>query len=205
MRFETELKLFYHLYRQIMARQVKTFGELVEHMEGHVCDFPPEKVLLHSFQLLKELHWGFFREVTREMFLTGEVPRRTPFEKGDPRLFAEKEGELIPDPFGDDQSLVIDTPQGLVVLLGCAHSGLINILSHVTGKLGRDGIYAILGGTHLDFASASQVEDTLSVLKNFQVERIGVSHCTGLKASSRLLAEFGEKFFFGMVGESLEF
>lgn len=146
-----------------------------------------------------------FREVTREMFLTGEVPRKIPFEKGDPRLFAEKEGELIPDPFGDDQSLVIDTPQGLVVLLGCAHSGLINILSHVTGKLGRDGIYAILGGTHLDFASASQVEDTLSVLKNFQVERIGVSHCTGLKASSRLLAEFGEKFFFGMVGESLEF
>ena len=40
-----------------------------------------------------------FREVTREMFLTGEVPRRTAFEKGDPKLFAEREGKLIPDLF----------------------------------------------------------------------------------------------------------
>ncbi len=68
-----------------------------------------------------------FREVTREMFLTGEVPRRTSFEKGDPRLFVEREGKLIPDSFFDDQSLVIESPRGLVLLLGCAHSGLINI------------------------------------------------------------------------------
>jgi 7,8-dihydropterin-6-yl-methyl-4-(beta-D-ribofuranosyl)aminobenzene 5'-phosphate synthase len=146
-----------------------------------------------------------FREVVREMFLTGEVPRRTPFEKGDARLFAEIEGQSIPDPFLDDQSLLIETPQGLVVLLGCAHSGMINILNYVIEKTGRDRIYAILGGTHLDFSSAEQMEETIGTLKKYRVERVGVSHCTGLRAASRLLAEFGEKFFFGMVGESLEF
>ncbi len=57
----------------------------------------------------------------------------------------------------------------------------------------------------MDFVSPSQVEETLGALRNFQVERMGVSHCTGLKAAARLLAAFGEKFFFGLVGESLEF
>lgn len=146
-----------------------------------------------------------FREVTREMFLTGEVPRRTPFEKGDPKLFVESEGKLIPDSFFDDQSLVIESPQGLVLLLGCAHSGLINTLDHVVAKTGKDKFYAIVGGTHLDFVSPSQVEETIGALGNYQIERIGVSHCTGLKAAARLIAEFGEKFFFGQVGEALEF
>jgi 7,8-dihydropterin-6-yl-methyl-4-(beta-D-ribofuranosyl)aminobenzene 5'-phosphate synthase len=145
-----------------------------------------------------------FREVTREMFLTGEVPRKTPFEIGDSRLFAESEGRLIPDPFWDDQSLVIQSPKGLVLLLGCAHAGMINILEHIIEKTGQDKVHAILGGTHLDFASPQQVEETIAALKRFKVDHIGVSHCTGLKAAFRLYAEFGERFFFGQVGESLE-
>jgi len=146
-----------------------------------------------------------FREVTREMFLTGEVPRRTSFEKGEGRLFAESQGRLIPDPFLDDQALVMESEKGLVLLLGCAHSGMINILQHVIEKTGKDKVYAIIGGTHLDFAGSQQVEETIAALKKFKVERIGVSHCTGLKAASRLYAEFGERFFFGQVGEAIEF
>lgn len=145
-----------------------------------------------------------FREVTREMFLTGEVPRKTSFERGDPKLFAESQGKLIPDPIWDDQSLVIESQKGLVLLLGCAHAGMINILEHVIAKTGKDRIHAIIGGTHLDFASSSQVEETIAALKKFRVDRIGVSHCTGLKTASRLYTEFGERFFFGQVGEALE-
>ena len=166
--------------------------------------------LKHTRAYLESLGGKFilekhFREVTREMFLTGEVPRITAFEKGDPKLFAEVGGNLIPDPFLDDQSLVVESKEGLVLLLGCAHSGLINILNHVAAKTGKDRIYAVLGGTHLDFASPPQVEETITALKKFRVERIGVSHCTGLRAAARLFAEFGEKFFFGQVGTTLEF
>jgi len=146
-----------------------------------------------------------FREVTREMFLTGEVPRKNSFEKGDPNLFAEIEGKLVPDPLLDDQSVMIESPKGLVLLLGCAHAGMINILEHAIAKTGQERVFAIIGGTHLDFASPPQVEETIAVLKKFKVEHIGVCHCTGLKAASRLLAEFGGKFLFGRVGESLEF
>jgi len=145
-----------------------------------------------------------FREVTREMFLTGEVPRKTSFETGDPKLLAESQGKLIPDPIWDDQSLVVESQKGLVLLLGCAHAGMINILEHVIANTGKDRIHAIVGGTHLDFATSSQVEETITELKKFRVDRIGVSHCTGLKTASRLYTEFGERFFFGQVGEALE-
>ncbi len=146
-----------------------------------------------------------FREVAREMFLTGEVPRRTSFERGDPRLFAEVGGELISDPFMDDQSLIIETTKGLLVLLGCAHSGVVNILEHVVSRTGKDRIYAVLGGTHLDFSTPSQVQETIIALKKYDIEKIGVSHCTGPAAASRLYAAFEGKFFFGQVGEVLEF
>jgi len=148
---------------------------------------------------------GKFRKVTTDMFLTGEVPRQTPFEKGDPKLFAEIEGKLISDPLLDDQSLILESSQGLVLLLGCAHAGMINTLEHAMGKTGKDRVYAIMGGTHLDFASPQQVEETVAALKKYKVEHIGVSHCTGLKAASRFVAEFGARFFFGQVGETLVF
>jgi len=146
-----------------------------------------------------------FRPITQDMYLTGEIPRVTSFEKGDPGLFAEGEGGLIPDPIADDNSVVIDSPKGLVLLLGCAHAGLINILEYVLKQTGRDGVHAVIGGTHLDFSSLAQVDETIAALKNFNVERIGVSHCTGLKAAGRLQAAFGERFFNCNVGEVLEF
>ncbi len=146
-----------------------------------------------------------FRELTADIYLTGEVPRRSSFETGDPRLFAEAGGQLISDPFSDDQSIVIQSEKGLVLLLGCAHSGAINILEYAREKTGVDRVFAILGGTHLDFASAAQMEETIALLHKYKIERIGVSHCTGPRAASRLYAEFGDRFFFGQVGESLEF
>lgn len=68
MHFDSELKLFYHLYRSILGRQIRTFAALVEHMDEHECAFIPDKVLMHAFRLIKELHWGFFRDVTPEQF-----------------------------------------------------------------------------------------------------------------------------------------
>ncbi len=145
-----------------------------------------------------------FREISKEFFITGEIPRRNTFEKGDARLWAEVDGQLVPDPFADDQSLILVGHRGLVFLLGCAHAGMVNILEYGVEKTGQDRIYAVLGGTHLDFASPLQTEETIQTLKKFGIEKIGVSHCTGWKAAWRLYAEFGDRFFFGRVGEVLE-
>jgi 7,8-dihydropterin-6-yl-methyl-4-(beta-D-ribofuranosyl)aminobenzene 5'-phosphate synthase len=145
-----------------------------------------------------------FREVERGIFLTGEVPRETLFEKPDPRLFAEVDGKTTQDIFLDDQSLVLDTEKGLVLILGCAHSGMINIINHVVDKTGKGKFYVVLGGTHLDFLTPEQLEESTQSLKKMNIEKIGVSHCTGMRAAFRLHQEFGDRFFYGCVGSVLE-
>jgi 7,8-dihydropterin-6-yl-methyl-4-(beta-D-ribofuranosyl)aminobenzene 5'-phosphate synthase len=144
-----------------------------------------------------------FTEVGEGMFLTGEVPRKTSFEKLDPKLFTEVDGKTAPDVFPDDQSLILNTDRGLLVLLGCAHSGIINILSHVISKTGKDRFCAIVGGTHLDFLAPEQLEETMKALRRMRIERIGASHCTGMRGAFRLQQEFGDRYFYGHVGSTL--
>jgi len=145
-----------------------------------------------------------FVEVEKGMFLTGEVPRKTSFEKPDPRLFSQINGKTEPDLFLDDQSLIMESEKGLILILGCAHSGMINIINHVINKTGKQNFYAILGGTHLDFLTSEQLEESTKFLKRIEIEKIGVSHCTGMKAACRLLQEFGDRYFYGCVGSVLE-
>jgi 7,8-dihydropterin-6-yl-methyl-4-(beta-D-ribofuranosyl)aminobenzene 5'-phosphate synthase len=144
-----------------------------------------------------------FIEVEKGVFLTGEVPRKTPFEKPDPVLFAEIDGKISQDVFSDDQSLILDSERGLILILGCAHSGMINIINYVTERTGKDKFYAIVGGTHLDFLTPEQLEESIKTLKKIKIEKIGVCHCTGMRAAFRLQHEFGDRFFYGHVGSSL--
>ena len=145
-----------------------------------------------------------FTEVEKGLFLTGEVPRQTNFEKADPRLFSEMDDAMTHDLFLDDQSLILDTDKGIVLILGCAHSGMINIINHVINKTGKEKFHAILGGTHLDFLTPEQLEESIKSLKMMEIGKIGVSHCTGMRAAFRLHQEFGERFFYGCVGSVLE-
>jgi 7,8-dihydropterin-6-yl-methyl-4-(beta-D-ribofuranosyl)aminobenzene 5'-phosphate synthase len=145
-----------------------------------------------------------FIEVEEGIFLTGEVPRKTSFERLDPKLFAETDGKTNPDVFLDDQSLILNTERGLLVILGCAHSGVINILNHVISNTGKDRFYAIVGGTHLDFLAPEQLEETIKALRKIHIERIGASHCTGMRGAFRLHQEFGDRFFYGYVGSTLK-
>lgn len=163
----------------------------------------------HNKRYLESLGANFvfnrdFIEVDKGLFLTGEVPRQTNFEKSDPRLFTEVDGKTTQDLFLDDQSLVLDTEKGLILILGCAHAGMINIINHVIHKTGKQKFYAIVGGTHLDFLTPEQLEESIKSLKRMEIGKIGVSHCTGMKAAFRLHQEFGDRFFYGCVGSVLE-
>jgi len=140
------------------------------------------------------------------VFLTGEIPRDTPFETGDPNMTAiTDEGQAIhPDPLKDDLSLIIQTDKGLVLVLGCAHAGMINIIEYALEHMDDDRIYAIIGGTHLGFSDGEQFDATVGALERYRIERIGVSHCTGLEKAALLHARLKEKFFFSCVGAVLE-
>jgi 7,8-dihydropterin-6-yl-methyl-4-(beta-D-ribofuranosyl)aminobenzene 5'-phosphate synthase len=145
-------------------------------------------------------------EVGPEVYLTGEIPRKNSFEKGDANMTAVlPDGASVhPDPLKDDLSLVVDTQKGLVLVLGCAHAGMINIIEYVLQKMNRDRIHAVIGGTHLGFSDEAQFEETLKVIDRYRIERIGVSHCTGPDKAARMHAVFKERFFFGNVGAVME-
>ena len=145
-----------------------------------------------------------FLQVEEGMFLTGEVPRKTLFEKPASNLFSEMDGKTSQDIFLDDQALILDTDKGLILILGCAHSGMINNIHHVIHKTGKEKFYAILGGTHLDFLAPEQLEESINSLKKMEIAKIGVCHCTGMKAAFRLHQEFGDRFSYGCVGSVLE-
>jgi len=143
-----------------------------------------------------------FAEVGEGMYLTGEIARTTDFEKEDARLLINNNGIVMPDRVLDDQALVVRTKNGIVIMLGCAHSGLINTIEFVLDRLKKEKLYALIGGTHLGFLKDDQLDKTIAHLKQLDFNRIGASHCTGLKAAARLFHEFKDKFFFANVGTS---
>jgi 7,8-dihydropterin-6-yl-methyl-4-(beta-D-ribofuranosyl)aminobenzene 5'-phosphate synthase len=145
-------------------------------------------------------------EVGAGVFLTGEIPRVNAFETGDQNMVAlGPDGQRIqPDPLLDDLSLIVDSAKGLILVLGCAHAGMINIIEHTLKIMKRDRIFAVIGGTHLGFSSDAQFAATMAVIDRYGIERIGVSHCTGPARAATLYSKLGDRFFFGNVGAVLE-
>ena len=152
-----------------------------------------------EFVLSKEPVW-----LSENMVTTGEVPLTTRFEGVDNNMFVKTENGFMPDALADDQGIIVKTEKGLVLLLGCAHRGLVNTMLHARKLTGIDSIYAVVGGTHLISAKSDQIRETIAALKEFGVQKIGVSHCTGLAAASVLAREFGDKFFFNNAGTVVE-
>lgn len=119
-------------------------------------------------------------------------------------MFVKEADAWEPDMLPDDLALIINTKPGLVVVLGCAHRGIINTLYHAQQLTGIKKINTVVGGSHLISASEEQVWQTIATLKELGVQRLGLCHCTGLPATALLAQEFGDKFFFNNAGTVLE-
>ena len=131
---------------------------------------------------------------------SGEVARTTTFEGANRGLFTLRGGVPAPDPMMDDLSLyVIVEGQGIVVLTGCSHAGIVNILRHARtvcaqGTPGTHGIAAVMGGLHLIVADDETIESTVTGLREESVEQILAGHCTGFRAQAALHREYGDRF-----------
>jgi len=138
--------------------------------------------------------------ITEQVMTTGEVPMLSGYEEIENNLFVKEAGVIHPDPLADDLALIVDTDFGLVVILGCAHRGIINTLHHAQNLTGKELVYAVIGGTHLFRASEERLEKTIADLREIGIQRLGVSHCTGFHASARLAQEFEDIFFLNNAG-----
>jgi len=139
------------------------------------------------------------------IMVTGEVERTTSFEKGMPNAVMEENGELVFDPILDDQAIVMKLKgKGLVVVSGCAHSGIINTLMFAQKITAEPKIHGVLGGFHLSGPFFEKIHDpTVEALKQIDPEVLIPMHCTGWKATQRFQQEFAESFVLSSVGSKV--
>ncbi|NLW90831.1 MAG: MBL fold metallo-hydrolase [Syntrophomonadaceae bacterium] len=154
---------------------------------------------------VKMVHIDGFQEIAPGIFFSGEIPRKTTYENVGGAFQVEEDGELKPDLLEDDIALIIRRDDGLVIVSGCAHSGIINIIEHAIEKTGEKRILGYIGGTHLLTASPERLDQTITALQGYDIKKLIVSHCTGFYPAARLYNALGDKVVKGEAGMSFEF
>ena len=138
------------------------------------------------------------------LFRTGEIPRPHP-EEALAETFHRDPASQIVDPLLDDQSMYFDTPAGVVVLLGCAHAGVIHILEHVQTLANGRPIRAVLGGMHLGKATDARLQWVIQHMRKFDPRLLVPMHCTGPRAAAALWAAFPNACRPGGAGAVFDF
>ena len=137
----------------------------------------------------------------------GQIPRETEFEKGMPNAYFVEQGQEKFDAIEDDTAIVMNLKdKGLVVLSGCAHSGIINTVNYARKVTGVTQVHAVMGGFHLTGAHFEPfIQPTTQALKAINPAYVIPTHCTGRKAINYMENELPEKFILNMAGTKLTF
>ncbi len=143
-------------------------------------------------------------QITDSIQTTGEIKRQTDFETIHDRLCVVRDGILVKDDLLDDLSLIVAGREGVAVIFGCGHSGVINTLMQVRQMIGNTPISLVMGGIHLIDATEDRIKRTAHELKEFDIGRLALCHCTGTLAMIRLYETFGDKMLFNHVGTQIE-
>ena len=124
-------------------------------------------------------------EIEKGVWVVTNFERTHKIEKLNPHFQVVRNGIGVLDEFHDEVMLVVESTKGLVLIVGCSHPGILNMVDTVRSRF-PSHLYALLGGIHLVNASEERMDEVVSTLDSFGIDRIGVSHCTGDEASMRL-------------------
>jgi len=200
-----------------LLRRMKKVVEIIAHPDVWQAKYhrrknDPERYIGIPIQQSELTSWGARFRLTKEpvkisdnILTSGEVPMVTEYETIDPGLFIKQDSVWQPDPVMDDQAVIVKIDQGLVIILGCAHRGMINTIYHAREITGISEVYAVIGGSHLIGASEERLWQSIAALHDLGVSRLGLCHCTDLPVISVLAQEFGENFIFNKAGAVIEF
>jgi len=136
--------------------------------------------------------------------ITGQIPRVSGFEDTGGAFFLDTQRDT-PDELLDDQALFLESSQGLIVVFGCAHAGVVNTLNHMRQLEPEKHVHAVLGGMHLVKANQTRIDKTIDAFRRFDIERIGPAHCTGWQATRQLWNALGKRCFPCCVGTQVTF
>ena len=141
------------------------------------------------------------RELIPGVHVVTDFPRRHTDEVVNPRFRVMRDGKMQEDTFTDEVLMAVETSRGVVVILGCSHPGMRNMIDAVTDLLDKP-IYAVLGGTHLVEARGPALDHSIDYLQRENIEVIGVSHCTGKDVMSHLGVS-NTRYFHNRTGSAL--
>lgn len=147
-------------------------------------------------------------KLAKGVVTTGEISLkdRVEYERSaDSHFFTVTDGQLVEDNMLDDTSLMMVTDEGLVVVTGCSHAGIVSIVKKCKEISGMERVKAVIGGFHLINADRDRITKVVTGLKELKVEKVYTGHCTGLKAEGMLQGEFGENFDKLQCGKIIEF
>jgi 7,8-dihydropterin-6-yl-methyl-4-(beta-D-ribofuranosyl)aminobenzene 5'-phosphate synthase len=155
------------------------------------CPFAQEKLVQDGaiFQFVNQT-----REIAEGVWFVTEVERDDKWIPKDTRLMLDIQGQLVLDPIRDDSSLLITHKGASVLLLGCAHSGLLNILDHIEQKLDVRQLKAIIGGTHLMYTQSEGLQEVIDRIESFGTDIVATAHCTGFQAAVALAQHFKDRY-----------
>jgi 7,8-dihydropterin-6-yl-methyl-4-(beta-D-ribofuranosyl)aminobenzene 5'-phosphate synthase len=142
------------------------------------------------------------------ILVTGEIPRKTEFEKGFPQHRVFDGGKWQPDPWiWDDRAIAINIKKkGLVVVSGCAHAGIINTVLYAQQIAGVTDIYAVIGGFHLAGKECEpRIRQTVEQLKLLDPKFLAPSHCTGWRGIHAVAEALPHAFVWNSVGNLYRF
>ncbi|MCI4626644.1 MAG: MBL fold metallo-hydrolase [Candidatus Magnetoovum sp. WYHC-5] len=135
--------------------------------------------LVSSYNVSFNFQRGFFK-IIEGLWMTGEIPLTNKIEHTDGELKAEVNNVIVEDGFLDDNSIVIEKAEGLFIIFGCAHRGMVNVAEYVKKQL-KKPILGIIGGTHLFRANAQQIAFVRDFLHVNRIKLFAPSHCTGIE------------------------
>lgn len=141
--------------------------------------------------------------LTEDILLFKNFPQVSDFEQLNPKFFIQKGEEYIQDAFSEELALGLRTKKGLVLVVGCSHVGISNILHSVKMRV-KEPVFAVLGGTHLVEADEERLEKTMQAFRECGVCKVAVSHCTGEEGIKCARTEFGEDFVLNNTGNVFE-
>lgn len=156
---------------------------------------------------LKNISMKFLKEdmysISEHVLLFSNFNNKVDFEDPSEKFYIQHNQRYEEDQFMDEIVMAIKLDQGLLVISGCAHTGIVNILETIS-KRTKMPVYGVVGGTHLISASEDRINKTIDYFKEKDVSLLGLSHCTGDRAMNMLKEAFKEKFVFNNTGNIIE-
>ena len=159
--------------------------------------FPQE--IFHAYPVLLQPIRSDVTWLTPQIAILKNFAGSCPFEQPNPRFFTGDADRFHPDLFTDELALCLLTRKGLVLLSGCAHPGIINMLRTAAERIPAP-LYAVIGGTHLVDADETRIQKTIEAFRELGLRQIAVSHCTGTLGETAIQKALPERYLSNVTG-----